>query len=84
MTIKSKCAFAFNFMRALILNFFIEWHNRRLENKKRRWQAHRLEGGGVVELGRCSQEQARSKVAEFGSVRFVDVEVACIFYSDKH
>lgn len=69
---------------AFVHNLGAELWLRSLENKKRRWQAHRLEGGGVVELGRCNAEQARRKVAEFGSIRFVDVEVACIFYGDDN
>ena len=83
MTIKSKCAFAFNFMRALILNFFIEWHNRRLENKRRHWTAHRIDGGGIVPLGKLSQSDAIDKLAQWGSVVYVDTEVAVIMFRDK-
>ena len=84
MTIKSKCAYVFHFMRALILNVCIEWHNRRLENRRREWKAVKTGGGGLVPLGRLSQSEAIDKVAKFGSIDFVDTEVAVVMFSDKH
>ena len=71
------------FFRVYLSNLYIEWHNRRLENKRRPWTAHRIDGGGVVPLGNVSQEKAISKVSQFGSVRFVDTECAVIMYSDS-
>jgi len=68
---------------AFAANLFIEWHNRRLENKRRSWVAHRIDGGGVVPLGRLNQSKAIDKVAQWGSVVFVDTEVAVIMYRDK-
>ena len=82
MTIKSKCAYAFHFVWALILNAFIEWHNRRLENKRREWKAVKTGGGGLVPLGRLSQSEAIDKTAKFGSIDYVDTEVAIVMYSD--
>lgn len=69
---------------AFVANLFIEWHNRRLESKRRRWTAHRVDGGGVVPLGRLSQSKAVDKVAQWGSIVYVDPEVAAIMYRDKN
>jgi hypothetical protein len=69
---------------AFVVNAWIEWRNDRLEKSRRRWTAHKIDGGGVVPLGKVSQEKAITKVSQFGSVRFVDTEVACIMYSDKN
>jgi len=68
---------------AFIANLFIEWHNRRLERKRRLWVAHRIDGGGVVPLGKLNQSKAIDKVAQWGSVVYVDTEVAVIMYRDK-
>ena len=57
--------------------------NSKLAKSKRPWQALRLGGGGIVDLGICNAEQARRKTAEFGNVRFVDTEVAVVIYGDK-
>lgn len=63
-------------------NRYIEYHNTRLENKKRRWFAvSRI--GGRVPLGKVSQDDAISKVSGFGSIIYVDTEVAVIMYSDN-
>lgn len=68
---------------AFVRNAHAEWSNRRLENKRRQWQALKTGGGGVVPLGRCNMEQARRKTAEFGTIDYVDVEVACVMFSSK-
>jgi len=83
MEIKLKLRIAANTLVALVRNAHAEWNNNRLENSRRRWTAHRIDGGGIVPLGKVNQETAISKVAEWGSIRFVDTEVACIMYSDK-
>lgn len=63
-------------------NRYIEFHNTRLENKKRRWVAvGRL--GGRVPLGKVSQDEAITKASQFGSIIYVDTEVAVVMYSDK-
>ncbi len=79
---KNKISYACNFVRALALNAFIEWKNRRLEMSRRQWRALKMGGGGVVPLGKVNQEKAIAKTAKFGSVSYVDVEVAVVFYSD--
>ena len=79
---KNKILYAWNFVRALALNAFIEWKNCRLETSRRKWQALKVGGGGVVPLGKVNQETAIAKTAKFGSVSFVDTEVAIVFYSD--
>jgi len=66
---------------AFVVNFYIEWSNGRLERKRRPWVAYKVGGGGVVPLGRVSQERAIEKSARLGSVSFVDTETAVIFYS---
>jgi len=78
-----KLSFMWWAFYAFIANLFIEWHNRRLETKRRLWVAHRIDGGGVVPLGKVNQDKAITKVSQFGSVRFVDTEVAVIMYGDK-
>ena len=83
MELKLKLRIACNTLVALVRNAHAEWSNSRLENKRRFWTAHRIDGGGVVPLGKVNQEQAITKVSQFGSVRFVDTEVACIMYGDK-
>ncbi len=80
---KTQIKIAFYTARALILNAYIEWHNRRLENKRREWKAVKTGGGGLVPLGRLSQSEAIEKVAKFGSIDFVDTEVAVVMFSDK-
>lgn len=68
---------------AFFANLYIEWHNNHLENSRRHWTAHRIDGGGVVPLGRLSQSKAIDKVSQWGSVAYVDPEVAVIMYRDK-
>ena len=80
---KNKIVHAWNFVRALALNAYIEWSNRRLETKRRNWQALKTGGGGIVPLGKVDQETAIAKTTKFGSITFVDTEVAVVFYSDK-
>jgi hypothetical protein len=82
--IKSKLAYAYWFCHAFICNTYIGWHNSRLENSRRLWTAHRIDGGGVVPLGKLNQSKAIDKVAQWGSVVFVDTEVAVIMYRDKN
>jgi hypothetical protein len=79
---KKKFLLAYWTVRALALNTYIEWKNRRLETTRRKWQALKVGGGGVVPLGKVDQETAIAKTAKFGSVSFVDTEVAVVFYSD--
>ena len=79
---KKKILFGYNFVRALALNSYIEWKNRHLEMSRRNWRALKVGGGGVVPLGKVNQETAIAKTAKFGSVSFVDTEVAVVFYSD--
>ncbi len=81
---KKKIVFAYHFVRALALNSYIEFHNSRLENSRRLWVAHRIDGGGVVPLGKLNQAKAIDKVAQWASVAYVDTEVAVIMYRDKH
>ena len=69
---------------ALFHNFRVEWSNRRLENKRREWKAVKTGGGGLVPLGRLNQSEAIEKTARFGSIDYVDTEVATIMFSDKH
>lgn len=71
-------------VRAFVHNLRAELSNRRLENKKRRWTAHKVGGGGVVPLGRVNQETAIAKTTKFGSVSYVDTEVAIVFYGDMY
>lgn len=66
-----------------IFNAYAVWRDTRLENKKRRWTAYRIGGGGVVPLGKVNQSMALQKVSLFGSISYVDSSVACIFYTDK-
>ena len=82
-TMKNKIVHASNFVRALALNAYIEWYNRRQETSRRKWQALKVGGGGVVPLGKVNQETAITKTAKFGSIAYVDTEVATVFYSDK-
>jgi hypothetical protein len=80
---KKQIAVVYHFVRAIVLNAYIEFHNARLENSRRLWVAHRIDGGGVVPLGKVNQEKAIEKVSQYGSVAFVDTEVAVIMYRDK-
>ena len=80
---KTQIKIAFYTARALIQNAYIEWHNRRLENKRREWKAIKTGGGGIVPLGKVSQSDAIAKIATFGSIDYVDTEVAVIMFSDK-
>lgn len=80
---KAKLVYAYWTVRAFANNLYVEFRNRRLEKKRRPWTAHKVGGGGVVPLGRVSQENAISKVTRFGSVSYVDTEVAIVFYSDR-
>ena len=80
---KDKILNALNFVRAFALNTYIELRNRRLETSRRKWHALKVGGGGVVPLGKVDQETAIAKTAKFGSISFVDTEVATVFYSDK-
>lgn len=68
--------------RALLWNKYVDWRNHRLEHKRRHWTAYRINGGGVVPLGKISQSDAIDKCAKFGSVRFVDSPCAVVFYAD--
>lgn len=79
---KKQFMLAYWTVRAFALNTYIELKNRRLETSRRKWQALKVGGGGVVPLGRVDQETAIAKTAKFGSVSFVDTEVAVVFYSD--
>lgn len=79
-----KLQIALSFLRAYLQNRYAEWRNDRLENKKRRWSAHKIGGGGVLPLGKVNQSAALQKVSIFGSVAFVDTTVAIIFYHDKN
>jgi hypothetical protein len=83
MSLKQKLRIAGWTAYAYVRNRHAEWVNNRLENSRRPWTAHRIGGGGVVPLGRVTKDEAIAKVAQWGSVRFVDVEVACIMFSDK-
>ena len=80
---KKKIVFAWHFVRAFALNSYIEFHNSRLEHSRRSWVAHRIDGGGVVPLGKLSQSKAIDKVSQWASIAFVDTEVAVIMYRDK-
>ena len=78
---------ALGFVRALVINYRVElaerWKERRAARAKHVWTAHRIGGGGVVPLGRCSREKAIRKVAKMGgSVRYVDTDVGAVFYAD--
>ena len=79
---KKKIVFGYHFVRALALNSYIEWKNHRLENSRRHWRALKVGGGGIVPLGKVNQETAITKTTKFGSISFVDTEVAIVFYSD--
>ena len=70
-------------VRVYFTNLYIEWHNSRLENSRRQWTAYKINGGGIVPLGKVNQSAAIDKVAQWGSVAFVDSEVAVIMYRDK-
>lgn len=78
-----KFKFAIATAKAFILNAYAEWRDARLEDKKRRWTAYRIGGGGVVPLGKVKQSIALEKVSLFGSISYVDSSVAVIFYTDK-
>jgi len=80
---KKKLSIAYWTVRAFVNNLYVEMRNNHLENSKRRWKAYKVGGGGVVPLGKVSQQDAIELVAKIGSVDFVDTEVAVIFYSDK-
>lgn len=80
---KDKIVYAWHVVRGFALNYYIELRNRRLETKRRNWQALKVGGGGVVPLGKVDQETAIAKSAKFGSIAFVDTEVAIVFYHDK-
>lgn len=67
-----------------VQRIFIECMNTRLERKRRKWVAHKIDGGGVVPLGKLNQSEAIDKVAQWGNVAFVDTEVATIMYHDRH
>lgn len=67
--------------RVWAINRYIEYHNTRLEKKKRRWIAVGIRGGRVP-LGKISQETAIAKVSKFGAIIYVDTEVAVIMYGD--
>lgn len=82
MTIRSKLIYARETVRVFIINLCIEWHNTRLENKRRKWTAVKTGGGGTVPLGKVSQAEAIANTTRFGSVDFVDTEVAVVMYSD--
>lgn len=79
---KAKLIYAYWFVRSFLNNAYVEVRNGRLEKRKRKWTAYKIGGGGVVPLGKVNQETAISKTCKFGSVAFVDTEVAVIFYSD--
>ncbi len=83
-TVAAFVANLFPYLLKVVREQHIEYSNTRLEKKRRRWEAHRIDGGGVVSLGKINQYKAIDKVAQFGSVRFVDTEVAVIMYSDKN
>lgn len=74
--------YAWEFVYAFFANLYIEWHNNRLENKRRRWTAVKTGGGGIVPLGKVSQAEAIAKTTKFGSIDFVDSEVAVIMFSN--
>lgn len=77
-----KLKYVWHDVRILFINLYIEWRNTCLENKPRRWTAVKTGGGGIVPLGKVSQKQAIANVTKFGSIDFVDSEVAKIMYSD--
>ena len=81
---KQKLVTAYWTVRVFVNNLYVEFRNNLLERKRRKWTAYKIGGGGVVPLGKVDQETAISKVTKFGSIAFVDPEVAVIFYSDKH
>ena len=61
---KDRIVHAFNFVRALALNAYIELRNRRLETSRRKWQALKVGGGGIVPLGQANGRQ--NNPARFG------------------
>jgi len=69
--------------RVYFINLYIEFRYRRLENKKRRWTAYRTNGGNVP-LGRLNKADAIDKVGKFGTILYVDLEIAGIFFRDKY
>ena len=74
---------AYYFLIAIRNNLIAEFLDRRLQNKKRYWTAYGTFGSGVVPLGRVNLAKATIKVSRFGTVIFVDVSKAAIFYSEK-
>ena len=73
----------FHFIRIHMYILFAEWRHNRLPKRRRRWQALRVLGGGVVPLGKINQEKAIEKTSKIGSIVFVDTECAVIMYRDK-
>ena len=76
---KTAYYFCVAYMNQRIANY-LDW---RLEYGRRRWTAYGTFGSGVVPLGRVTLAKATLKVSRFGTVVFVDVAKAAIFYSEK-
>jgi len=60
-----------------------DYLDRRLETKKRLWQAVGTFGSGVVPLGKCNMAEATKRTGQFGTVAYADVEQATIFYNKR-
>jgi len=81
---KEKITIAYWTVRAFVNNAYVEFRNYSLEQRRRKWKAYKIGGGGVVPLGKVNQETAIEKTCRFGQVAFVDSEVAVIFYTDSN